>query len=139
MEHNHRKNRRFDSHNLISLTCYDKEGIPDPPLYTRALNLSKEGILLESSQPIPVHTKVSMSLSIKEEIILVYGQVVRLEKKEDDKFAVGISFIDITPHDEKKLEKYLHLKEATSPQDPGSKSSAPTSQTVISKFFLRKD
>lgn len=105
-----RKNPRVDSLNLVTFTSFDDEGVILSNAYSRTLNLSKEGMLIEMRQPPALNTLILVSLGIGEKIIQVQGKIVRAEPSEKDLFLVGISFINVNPYDQKVLNDYLRAK-----------------------------
>lgn len=106
-----RKNPRFPSLNLVSFTSFNQKGNLDTHSYSKTLNLSEGGMLLEMRKPPDLDSLINLSLGIGENIIQVQGKIVRREKVDGSKFAVGVSFLNINEHDRKILQKYLEQKD----------------------------
>ncbi|MEK7485978.1 MAG: PilZ domain-containing protein [Planctomycetota bacterium] len=106
-----RKNPRVDSLNLVTFTSFDDEGVILSNAYSRTLNLSKEGMLIEMRQAPAINTLILISLGIGEKIIQVQGKIARVETQPDNLLQVGISFINVNPYDQKVLHDYLRAKE----------------------------
>ena len=106
-----RKNPRVDSLNLVTFTSFDDEGVILSNAYSRTLNLSKEGMLIEMRQAPAINTLILISLGIGEKIIQVQGKIARVETQPDNLLQVGISFINVNPYYQKVLHDYLRAKE----------------------------
>lgn len=107
----HRKNPRVGSLNLVSFTSYNDEGVVQSHSYSRTLNLSREGMLLEVKEAPALNTLIIVSLGLGEKIIQVQGKIVRVEERESQLFTIGISFLNVNPYDQKVLDDYLKNKQ----------------------------
>ncbi|UCF93204.1 MAG: PilZ domain-containing protein [Desulfobacterales bacterium] len=88
-----RKHPRIDSLNLLYVCLDENENIAKQGM-GRTLNVSETGILLETHFPIaPEHT-VILSIGLKEDLIDVKGKPVHFRSAENQKYAVGIQFLE---------------------------------------------
>jgi hypothetical protein len=107
---NMRRSPRFDAANLVSFTAFDSKGSFDCHSYSKTLNLSKEGMLLEMRQPLDLHALIHIALRVGERIIQIQGKIVRIEQQAEKRFAVGISFLYINPFDREIFHEFLKNK-----------------------------
>lgn len=105
-----RRSPRVVSLNLVSYTAFDDEGVLDSEDFTRTLNLSPEGMLLEMKSAPPICTILNMSIGLMDDVIQVQSKVVRLEELPSGKIAVGIAFLKISEAHRQLLEAYLEGK-----------------------------
>ena len=103
-----RKFKRIESLNLVSFTHFDKNMRPDSEGAARTLDISVNGILLEFYQEFEKGTFFEMEIAIHDVIINAKGKVMRCQKQEkEDKFEIGIQFIEITNEDRNLIADFL--------------------------------
>ncbi len=93
----------------ILLTAYqrfDDTGNLEEGSLGRTLNISEGGIMLETASPLPLLSKVEISLALKEEIIEVQGMVVHLRVNDRDRIETGIKFIEISDEARMKIRQF---------------------------------
>ncbi len=75
----------------------------------RTLNISENGILLETYGPVDTDCSISLTIGLEEEIMDIEGKVAFSKKKEDGKFETGVHFH--VPDEEKSrfLRHYITL------------------------------
>jgi c-di-GMP-binding flagellar brake protein YcgR len=89
---NRRKYPRIKICNPISYDCVDSEGNLLDQSMAIALDVSQNGILLETSQKIESKTISLLFVDLENELIEIPGTVVFSIKKKDLKFKSGINF-----------------------------------------------
>jgi hypothetical protein len=104
-----RSTSRFDSKNLISYVCLDKNNHKSGQGMGRTLNISEKGIMLETHVPIDPNGSMSLTIGLEEEIMDIEGKITFSNKKEDGKFETGVHFYK--PDEEKRrfLRHYITL------------------------------
>ena len=104
---NQRKAVRINSLNL-SYVGIDENNVTIKQTIGRTLNVSENGILLETHFSIDSKQIVSLSLALQDELINVKGEVVYSRPGEDDKFETGIKFVEVDESSQSILKKYIH-------------------------------
>lgn len=101
-----RQSPRVDSLNL-SFFCIDEEKNIINQGMGRTLNISDEGILLESSEQLPQGKSVDMEIAMQNEIINASGTVIHSTENTDSTFHTGIQFTTISDADKETLRVFL--------------------------------
>jgi c-di-GMP-binding flagellar brake protein YcgR len=73
----------------------------------RLLDLSLGGALLDLSAALEVGAIHDFALQLDDEVLWVQGEVRRCRQVRPDGFEVGIEFIGIHPHDQRRLHSYV--------------------------------
>jgi c-di-GMP-binding flagellar brake protein YcgR len=73
----------------------------------RLLDLSLGGALLALATALEVGAVHDFSLQLEGEVLWVQGEVRRCRQVRPEGFEVGIQFIGIHPHDERRLRAYV--------------------------------
>jgi c-di-GMP-binding flagellar brake protein YcgR len=73
----------------------------------RVLDLSLKGVLLVLETPLDVGAIHDFALDVQGQTLWVQGEVRRSQKRERGGFEVGVEFVGIDPHDERRLREYL--------------------------------
>jgi CheY-like chemotaxis protein len=81
----------------------------DQPIQGRALNLSLHGMLLETSQPVDIGTKIEAQFQLHESArqITAIGQVVRAESATDGQWRYGVQFTSLQGDDRDRLRAFV--------------------------------
>jgi len=102
-----RKHERINTFNLISYSCIDETVQAISQGMGRTLNVSQNGILLETHVPIdPKHT-VALVIGLEDELVNIKGRVVFSMAGEEDRFEAGIEFIETDEAAVDVLKKYI--------------------------------
>lgn len=101
-----RKAVRINSLNL-SYIGIDENNVTVKQAMGRTLNVSENGILLETHFPIDAKQIVSLSLALEDDLIDMKGEVVYSRQGEEDKFETGIKFIEVKEASRQVLKKYI--------------------------------
>ena len=106
-----RKNLRADSLNLLSFHCVDENDQIVMQGVGRTLNISKEGILLETHVPIDPRYSVSLFIAIEEDLVDVKGRVVHSSANKNGKFNTGIAFVENNDTTRQIIEKSVNASQ----------------------------
>ena len=101
-----RKTVRINSLNL-SYIGIDENNVTVKQAMGRTLNVSANGILMETHFPIDSKQMVSLSLALEDDLINLKGEVVYSRPGEDDKYETGIKFIEVKEASQLILKKYI--------------------------------
>ncbi len=102
-----RQAARIDSLNLIHVTCHDAAGKAVRQGIGRTLNVSEKGILLEAHFEIHADEKQTLAIGLEEEIAEIQARVVHLQRGEEGKLLVGLSFGEMDEETLAKLKKFV--------------------------------
>ena len=101
-----RKAVRINSLNL-SYIGIDENNVTVKQAMGRTLNVSENGILLETHFPIDSKQIVSIALALEDDLIDMKGEVVYSRQGQEDKFETGIKFIEVKEASQQILKKYI--------------------------------
>jgi len=101
-----RKAVRINSLNL-SYIGIDENNVTIKQTMGRTLNVSENGILLETHFPIDSKQIVSLSLALENDLIDMKGEVVYSRPGEAEKYETGIKFIEMNEGAQQILKKYI--------------------------------
>jgi c-di-GMP-binding flagellar brake protein YcgR len=73
----------------------------------RLLDLSLGGALLDLTAALAVGAIHDFALQLDSEVLWVQGEVRRCRQVRPDGFEVGVEFIGIHPHDQRRLQTYV--------------------------------
>ena len=73
----------------------------------RLLDLSLGGALLDLTAALEVGAIHDFALQLDSEVLWVQGEVRRCRQVRPDGFEVGVQFIGIHPHDQRRLQTYV--------------------------------
>ncbi len=100
-----RKYIRLDSLNLLDYLIIDKEGMQTTHSMGRTLDISENGLKLETIQEICKGDTLIITIGLEEDLIDLTADVTHVEKA-GDRYNSGIEFIDITADGRRIFEKY---------------------------------
>jgi c-di-GMP-binding flagellar brake protein YcgR len=101
-----RKTVRINSLNL-SYIGIDENNVTVKQAMGRTLNVSANGILMETHFPIDSKQMVSLSLALEDDLINLKGEVVYSRPGENDRYETGIKFIEVDEASQLTLKKYI--------------------------------
>lgn len=90
-----RKSERVEAQHFISYDVLDEK---NQILYSGlalSLDLSRKGVQLEDRIEFPVNSKVRLHLALADEIVDVEGKIRHIEPVEEEKFHIGIEFVEM--------------------------------------------
>jgi hypothetical protein len=104
-----RSTSRFDSKNLISYVWFDKNNHKSGQGMGRTLNISENGIMLETHVPIDPDGSMSLTIGQEEELMDIDGKITFSNIQETGKYETGVHFNK--PDEEKRhfLRHYISL------------------------------
>ena len=121
MKKERRSASRFDSENLISYICLDKDRQESCQGMGRTLNISENGILLETHLPIDPNGSMSLTIALEEELMDIDGRVAFSNKKGDGVYETGIHFNKPDEEKSRFLRDYITLFRAQEWEERGGK------------------
>jgi hypothetical protein len=104
-----RKNARHDTLHLLDYTVCDQDGKACDQGMGRTLNVSQQGILLETVTPIKTGYTVEISIGFEENMANIKGEVIHSEKAQNERFQAGIEFSEVDDKSAAVLDTYLEL------------------------------
>jgi len=100
-----RRHRRVKSQNLLSYVCLDQNNRALCHSMGKTLNVAEGGILLETYDLIDTRHTVAMTIGLRDETIDIKGKVVHYKIDKDEKYRLGIQFIDMDNNKLRILKK----------------------------------
>lgn len=98
---------RVNRMNLTAVELFDELGELAEETIGKTLNISEGGMLLEMVKPLPLLSKVSLSVGFGDAVAHVDGEVVHLRKNEDGRIETGIQFVALTEETRKVIRNML--------------------------------
>jgi hypothetical protein len=102
-----RKHERINALNLISYSCIDKTVQTVAQGMGRTLNVSQNGILLETHVPIDPKYTVALAIGLEDDLINIKGRIAFSIASGEDRFESGIEFIETDKAVLDVLKKYI--------------------------------
>jgi c-di-GMP-binding flagellar brake protein YcgR len=102
-----RQHSRIKALNLISYRCLDETDQTLAQGMGRTLNLSEDGILLETHVFVDPKHLVVMAIGLEDDLIDIKGRVVYSIDGENERFEAGIEFIERDDAAFEALKKYI--------------------------------
>ena len=109
-----RDKRRFirqDALHLLDYLVVDKEGRPSTYSMGRTLDISENGILMETVYPIPPGSSLVITLGIEDNLMDISGQLMHTGPIAG-RYASGIEFIRVNKEGRKILNHYIEIFQA---------------------------
>jgi len=97
-ETNQRQYARVETCNLISYTCIDDQGTMIKQGMGKALDISQNGLMLESGYPIESEYISLMSADPDDRLVNIVGKVAHTRRSPSGNYKIGIRFTG--SHDE---------------------------------------
>jgi hypothetical protein len=102
-----RKSQRSDAQSLLYYVCLDEDCENVRQGMGKTLNVSLDGILLETHVAIDPNHVISLSIGLGEDTVDVGGTVVHSALKENGMFHTGIAFQNLDGEAREALETYI--------------------------------
>ncbi len=112
-----RNGPRVDSLNLLYYTCRDEDDNETTQGMGKTLNVSENGILLETHAPIDPKFSVSLTIALGDNLMDFRGNSVRSREREDGLFEHGIEFAEMDDERRLFLKQYMVLLADTEDED----------------------
>lgn len=103
-----RNHPRISALNLISYTCIDETDKIVAQGMGRTLNISEDGILLETHVAIDPRYSIALAIGLEDELINLKGSVIHSTSGKNEKFEAGIEFVETDDTTIDVLKKYIH-------------------------------
>lgn len=104
-----RHHPRINALNLIFYSCIDATESVVAQGMGRTLNVSEEGILLETHSSIDPKYAIELSIGLEDELINIKGSIIFSTPGKDEKFEAGIKFVEIDDAIIEILKKYIKV------------------------------
>ncbi|MBW2528573.1 MAG: PilZ domain-containing protein [Deltaproteobacteria bacterium] len=102
-----RREPRVKVLNLVSVDQRDESGALTELSAGRTLDLSSHGMRVELTRPLPLRSRVQVTVALADRIITLEGQVRHVDQVSDDTCSMGIEFVSLTPEQIEALEEFL--------------------------------
>lgn len=102
-----RKHSRINALNLISYNCIDETGQTVAQGMGRTLNVSEDGILLETHVLIDPKYAVALAIGLEDDMIDIEGNVVYSKPGREERYESGIELIKTTESTVEILKRYI--------------------------------
>jgi hypothetical protein len=104
-----RHHPRINALNLISYSCIDATKSVVAQGMGRTLNVSEDGILLETHIPIDPKNTIELAIGLEDEVINIKGSIMYSTPGKDEKYEAGIEFVDTDEATIEILKKYIKV------------------------------
>lgn len=108
MSEEKRKNPRYDSLNL-SYVCEDAQGVVLHEGMGRTLNISENGILLETTCHNSPDNHLTLEIALEDDIIHVRGKVLHCHEEKKGLYQTGVFFIEHDDGDISVLKRFISI------------------------------
>jgi hypothetical protein len=104
-----RHHPRINSLNLISYNCIDATENVVAQGMGRTLNVSEDGILLETHVSIDPQYTIELAIGLEDELINIKGSIIYSTPGKNEKFQSGIEFFETDDATIEILKKYIKV------------------------------
>ena len=104
-----RHHPRINARNLISYNCIDATKNVVAQGMGRTLNVSEDGILLETHVSIDPKYTVELAIGLEDELINIKGSIIFSTPGKDEKYEAGIEFVETDDASIEILKKYIKV------------------------------
>lgn len=101
-----RKFIRLDSLHLLDYLVVDIDGVERDYSMARTLDVSINGIKIETLSEIPINASLVITLGIEEELVDIEGRATH-SHKIDNRFITGVEFLKVNSPDRLVLRQYV--------------------------------
>ena len=102
----HRKFIRYDALHLLDYLVIDEEGQSGDYSMGRTIDVSIDGIKLETIYPLKIDTRLLITVGLEDDLINLEGRITHAAP-HDGRFLSGITFLKITKNGRRILGKYV--------------------------------
>jgi len=92
---------------LVNVDQRDDAGELTELTVGRTLDLSQHGMRLELSRPLPLRSRVRLTVALSDRILTVDGQVRYVNELEEGRCAMGIQFVELSADAEAALVGFI--------------------------------
>jgi c-di-GMP-binding flagellar brake protein YcgR len=104
-----RQHHRVNALNLISYSCIDATESVVAQGMGRTLNVSEDGILLETHVSIDPEYIIELAIGLEDELINIKGSIIFTKPGKDEKYQAGIEFLETDTTTTEILKKYIKV------------------------------
>jgi DNA-binding response OmpR family regulator len=79
----------------------------DNTFFANSMNISRSGILLETDEALPKGEKIKCSFYIKNNLINIDGEIVRVVKEAPDQYYYGVRFTELDSLTKTRIEQFV--------------------------------
>lgn len=101
-----RKFIRLDSLHLLNYVLINEEGDESDSSMGRTLDVSINGIKIETVKEIPQDSSLIITLGIEENLVDISGRTTHI-RKQDGRYTSGIEFLKVTTENRTILRQYV--------------------------------
>ena len=101
-----RKFIRYDSLHLLDYLVLDEEGKPGIYSMGRTIDVSLDGLKLETTTPFPPNTRLLITVGIEDDLVDLEGQTTHA-RQQDGRYISGITFLKTSKEGRRVLVKYI--------------------------------
>jgi Tfp pilus assembly protein PilZ len=106
-EFERRHAERRHTHHLLDYAVLDERGEVVERQVGRTINVSEEGLLLDTPDFIDPGRTVLVTLALKEEMVELRGRVAHVRPAVEERFHAGIEFQEMDEAGRRVLQRYL--------------------------------
>ncbi len=101
-----RKFIRYDALHLLDYLVLDEEGNPGTYSMGRTMDVSIDGIKLETTTPFTADTRLLITIGIEDDLVDLEGRTTHA-KPLDGRYVSGVTFLKITKNGRRVFSKYV--------------------------------
>lgn len=106
-QNEYRRHYRVDSANLLAYSCRNRKNEVLEQAMGRTLNISENGILLETHKRMDTRNTICLSIGFKQHILDINGHIKWCRPNSKGMFQSGIEFFDMDEKALRILKKYI--------------------------------
>lgn len=100
-----RKHARLESLNLLDYIVVDSHGTTGRYAMGRTLDISEDGIKLETTQPLYIGDTLILTIELEGDLVDLHGEVTNC-RPESGRYINGIKFTEISAGGRKLIKRY---------------------------------
>ncbi len=101
-----RKFIRYDSLHLLDYLVLDENGNPGTYSMGRTIDVSIDGIKLETANPFKNDTRLLITVGIEDDLVDLEGRITHVHSL-DGRYVSGVTFLKISKNGRRVLTKYV--------------------------------
>ncbi len=106
MSNERRHDTRLKAIDLLDYILIDKDGVRIDFSMGRTLDISENGMLMETNKDIPINHLILVTLDLDENLIRVKGKVMH-SHTDAGRYQIGIKFFDISRKHSETFHQYI--------------------------------
>jgi hypothetical protein len=103
----HRRNPRCHDKNFLDFEILSPQGVVVGRGLARTLNVSENGLLLETGQAFAVGQTLRITLGLRDELVQITGSVAHSEPNAAALFHAGVCFLSVPEEDRATYRQHL--------------------------------